>query len=267
MSILEFVKALNWSIAILFTLLYLYQGLYLIVGLVCRRHKDRHEPSRLHRFAVVISARNEEQVIGELLESLKQQNYPKELLDLYVVADNCTDDTAGAARKAGAFVYERTDQIHKGKGYAMDYLFHRLVGIQLSLHSRQLLDYVSLFRIYQAQILSRFPDGILCRISCRKSRRHSLHRILKLQLKLFSALLRQLLSFFPKIPERCQRKHNKRPRGIIKAECCNACENPSFQTIPDLFPSAETVNPVVHLTSLLSLLLSAFPSGAVRSFS
>ena len=126
MSILEFVKGLNWSIVLLFTLLYLYQGFYLVVGLLLRRHKDRHEPSRLHRFAVVVSARNEEQVIGELLDSLRKQNYPQELLDLYVVADNCTDDTAGAARKAGAFVYERRDPIHKGKGYAMDYLFRQL---------------------------------------------------------------------------------------------------------------------------------------------
>ena len=126
MSILEFVKGLNWSIVLLFTLLYLYQGFYLVVGLLLRRHKDRHEPSRIHRFAVVVSARNEEQVIGELLDSLRKQNYPQELLDLYVVADNCTDDTAGAARKAGAFVYERRDPIHKGKGYAMDYLFRQL---------------------------------------------------------------------------------------------------------------------------------------------
>ena len=126
MSILEFVKGLNWSIVLLFTLLYLYQGFYLVVGLLLRRHKDRHEPSRLRRFAVVVSARNEEQVIGELLDSLRKQSYPQELLDLYVVADNCTDDTAGAARKAGAFVYERRDPIHKGKGYAMDYLFRQL---------------------------------------------------------------------------------------------------------------------------------------------
>ena len=83
MSILEFVKALNWGIVLLFTLLYLYQGLYLIIGLIFRKHRDRHEPSKLHRFAVVISARNEEHVIGELLDSLKKQNYPKELLDLY----------------------------------------------------------------------------------------------------------------------------------------------------------------------------------------
>ena len=89
------------------------------------RNGTSSKPS-LHRFAVVVSARNEEGVIGELLESLNRQNYPKELLDLYVVADNCTDDTAGAARRAGAFVYERFDQLHKGKGYAMDYLFHRL---------------------------------------------------------------------------------------------------------------------------------------------
>ena len=49
--------------------------------------------------AVIVSARNEEGVIGELLESLNRQNYPKELLDLYVVADNCRrhrrGDTAG----------------------------------------------------------------------------------------------------------------------------------------------------------------------------
>ena len=104
MTILELVKALNWSVAILFTLLYLYQGLYLVVGLLCRRHRDRHQPGRLHRFAVVISARNEEGVIGELLDSLRRQHYPRELLDLYVVADNCTDGTADTARAAGAVV-------------------------------------------------------------------------------------------------------------------------------------------------------------------
>ena len=74
----------------------------------------------------MISARNEEEVIGELIASLKAQNYPKDKLDIYVVADNCTDRTADAAREAGAIVYERFDQVHKGKGFALGYLLHEL---------------------------------------------------------------------------------------------------------------------------------------------
>lgn len=126
MNILELVEILNFSMAILFTILYLYQVIYVVVGLIRRHWQDRHQPSCLHRFAAVVLARNEENVIEELLESLQNQKYPKELLDLYVVADNCTDRTADIARAAGVFVYERFDDVHKGKGYAMDFLFKHL---------------------------------------------------------------------------------------------------------------------------------------------
>ena len=107
MTMLELVKHLNFAVVVLFTLLYLYQGFYVVVGLVRRRWQDRHQPSRLHRFAVIVSARNEEGVIGELLESLNRQNYPKELLDLYVVADNCTDDTQNYGNDKSAAVFPR----------------------------------------------------------------------------------------------------------------------------------------------------------------
>ena len=53
------------------------------------------------RFAVVIAARNEEAVIGRLVKSLMEQDYPRELFDVYVAPNNCTDDTAGAAFQAG----------------------------------------------------------------------------------------------------------------------------------------------------------------------
>ena len=51
MTMLELVKHLNFAVVVLFTLLYLYQGFYVVVGLVRRRWQDRHQPSRLHRFA------------------------------------------------------------------------------------------------------------------------------------------------------------------------------------------------------------------------
>ena len=126
MTTLELVKDLNLLVAILFTLLYFYQGAYVVVAFVRRRWRDSHQPAALHRYAVIVAARNEEAVIGELLESMQKQTYPSQLLDLYVVADNCTDRTAAVARKAGAFVYERFDRVNKGKGYAMDYLFRKL---------------------------------------------------------------------------------------------------------------------------------------------
>lgn len=71
----------------------------------------------------VIAARNEEAVIGRLLESIRLQDYPSELLTVFVVADNCTDGTAQAARSGGAVCYERCDPDHRTKGYALEYLF------------------------------------------------------------------------------------------------------------------------------------------------
>ena len=56
-----------------------------------------------------------------LVESLKKQNYDKNLYDIYVIADNCTDNTAEISKKAGAIVYRRFDEVHKTKGYALNW--------------------------------------------------------------------------------------------------------------------------------------------------
>ena len=126
MNIIQMLESFNFLLAVLFTTIYIYQLGYLCMGLV--RRKGWHMPNahRYHRYAAVICARNEAGVIGNLIESLKQQNYPKEYLDIYVVADNCTDQTARISRRAGAIVYERFNQKQKGKGYALDFLFHTL---------------------------------------------------------------------------------------------------------------------------------------------
>ncbi|MEM6450709.1 MAG: glycosyltransferase [Cyanobacteria bacterium P01_D01_bin.105] len=68
--------------------------------------------------AVIMPAHNEAEVIVETLAALTPQLYPQDRL--IVVADNCTDNTAQLARKAGAIVIERTDDLRRGKGYALD---------------------------------------------------------------------------------------------------------------------------------------------------
>lgn len=55
-----------------------------------------------NRIAVVVAARNEAAVIGNLIESLHQQDYPQELMDVYVIPNNCTDNTKEVALEHGA---------------------------------------------------------------------------------------------------------------------------------------------------------------------
>ncbi|UKI49536.1 MAG: glycosyltransferase family 2 protein [Clostridium sp.] len=78
------------------------------------------------KYACVISARNESQVIGNLIDSIKRQSYPSELVTIFVVADNCTDNTAEICRNLGAIVYERFDKNHVSKGYALEFLFDQI---------------------------------------------------------------------------------------------------------------------------------------------
>lgn len=82
-----------------------------------------------HKFGIVIPARNEADVIADTVKCLLASDYPRELFDVYVVADNCTDNTAELARKAGAVVYERSDPDpkHRKAGYALKYLFERIM--------------------------------------------------------------------------------------------------------------------------------------------
>ena len=126
MTMIRMVEAFNLFLAVLFTVAYFYQLVYLVIGLVRKHRQSTDRDAVIHCYAAVISARNESGVIAELIQSLKNQNYPKDCLDVYVVADNCTDNTAQVARDAGAIVYERFNQNKKGKGYALDYLFRTL---------------------------------------------------------------------------------------------------------------------------------------------
>lgn len=115
-------QALVWAI----TVFWIYN-----IGIsACALIKFKEKPlktNKKHKFMAIIPAHNEESVVVNLIKSLKAQDYPKELFDIYVIADNCTDNTAEVARNAGAIVYERFDATKKTKGYAMQWFLKQKI--------------------------------------------------------------------------------------------------------------------------------------------
>lgn len=120
----ELLRDISMVLGGIFTIFYFYQIVYMFVGLL--KKPIELKAIKQHRYAVLISARNERKVIGQLIESIKQQNYPSDMINIFVVADNCTDDTVRISRAAGAEVYERFNQELIGKGYALDFLLGKI---------------------------------------------------------------------------------------------------------------------------------------------
>lgn len=77
--------------------------------------------------AVVVPAHDEEQVIAGCIRTLQEQQYPKDAVEVVVVADNCTDSTASIARGLGCTVLERSDPDRPGKGYALRWAMDQLL--------------------------------------------------------------------------------------------------------------------------------------------
>ena len=125
-KMIDAIKNLNGIISLILTAVYLYQIIFMVVGWVNRKKKFAEVEAPFHRFAVLISARNEEEVIADLVKSLRKQKYPQNMYDVFVLADNCTDNTAKNAREAGAIVYERWNSQLVGKGYALDFLIKEI---------------------------------------------------------------------------------------------------------------------------------------------
>ena len=117
-------KIIYNTIGSIFAVMLFYKKIYVVLGFFVTR---KFKPAKnKHKYAILIAARNEEKVIGNLIDSINKQDYPKELLTTFVVADNCTDNTKDVAKKHGAIVYERFDDEHKTKGFALQYLINNI---------------------------------------------------------------------------------------------------------------------------------------------
>ncbi|HEX9060458.1 MAG TPA: glycosyltransferase family 2 protein, partial [Clostridia bacterium] len=110
----------------LLMLIFAYYFVISIFGWVKRKEISADKFELDKRFAMIVAAHNEEAVIGNIVRNLKRLKYPKDKYDVYVIADNCDDNTAGIARSEGAIVYERFDNVKKGKGYSLQWMFAKL---------------------------------------------------------------------------------------------------------------------------------------------
>ena len=123
---MEYLYILQQAMVWIITIYWIYQLVISLCSLIKVKEKPLVEDKE-HRFMAIIPAHNEEKVISNLVESLKNQNYDKSLYDIYVIADNCTDETAKKAKEAGAIVYERFDEEHKTKGYALNWFLQQKI--------------------------------------------------------------------------------------------------------------------------------------------
>ena len=123
---MEYLYMVQQELVWIVTIFWLYQLIVSVCSLVKLKDKPIIEKKE-NRFMAIIPAHNEESVIKNLVESLIKQNYPKNLYDIYVIADNCTDKTAQIAEKAGAIVYERFDEKNRTKGHALNWFLEQKI--------------------------------------------------------------------------------------------------------------------------------------------
>ena len=123
---MEYLYILQQALIWLVTIYWLYQFIISLCSFIKVKDKPLLEDKE-NRFMLIIPAHNEESVVVNLIESLKKLDYSKDAYDIYVIADNCTDNTAKVAKGAGAIVYERHDEAHKTKGYALQWFLDQKI--------------------------------------------------------------------------------------------------------------------------------------------
>lgn len=150
--------------------------LYLTVFGFKKATKDYGDHDPRSRFLVLVPAHNEEKVIADIIDNLNRMDYPRDLYDFYIIADNCTDNTAEVARQAGAQVIETWKDgpdAPTGKPIALKKALNSIGDYQekydllMIFDADNLMD-VNMFREVNSQYLDKGkPDLIQCYLGCK----------------------------------------------------------------------------------------------------
>lgn len=114
---------INYVAIVLFGLPLLLQIVEVFASLFHRKIKYPKADKKA-RIAYLIPACNEADVIFDTVaDLLATQDYPRELIDVYVIANNCKDDTYELAKKAGAIALklDDPDPAHHMAAYPLAY--------------------------------------------------------------------------------------------------------------------------------------------------
>ena len=121
LEIIDCIYSVIFSIIIILTL---HTVFFAILGIFGKKRFPKAK--EYHKYGLIIPARNEENVVGNLIKSIYQNKYPQDKLQVFVVAHNCTDNTAQVCRELGATVYEYNNPDECTMGYAFRYLFSQI---------------------------------------------------------------------------------------------------------------------------------------------
>ena len=124
MNYIQIVDLVFLIVTLVMTLFTAHFLVFALVGLFAKKRFPKTEKKL--KYGILIAARNEEKVIEHLIKSIQANDYPQDQLQIFVVAHNCTDNTAAVAREHGATVYEYNNLAERTKGYAIKHLVEKI---------------------------------------------------------------------------------------------------------------------------------------------
>ena len=121
MNYVSIINIIFFIISVLLTIYLFHYFFFAIVGLFHRKTFPKAEEKC--RYGIIVSAKDEENVIPRLIKSIRDADYPQDKLDIYIIAHNCKDKTADVSREMGANVIVYNNENARTLGSAYQYAF------------------------------------------------------------------------------------------------------------------------------------------------